>query len=85
MTDSMLTRMAIASHNFFRLKYTLLPPWDELPPEAQATGVEHAKALLGAMDPMTDAMNDVWWDQEPSERTPEFLWPRLLAAAAAGK
>lgn len=80
----MLTRMAIASHNFFRLKYTLLPPWDELPPEAQATGVEHAKVLLEAAREPTGGMN-VAAAELPYASPPDDYYRAMIDAAAAGK
>lgn len=53
---NLIEKAARASHDFFRTKYTLLPPWDELPPSAQDLARDHITAVLVSVREPTDEM-----------------------------
>lgn len=93
---SMLDQVAKASHDFFRTQYTLLPPWDELPPEAQNLGRQHVAAILTAMRDPTESMTIAGGEQiDFDEFSPDatqfmrrqatYCWNRMIDAGLAGK
>lgn len=55
---NLIEKAARASHEFFRPIYKL-PPWEEIPKDAQSMALQHAKAVLSAIREPTMGMISV--------------------------
>lgn len=56
---TLIEAMAKASHEFFRGVYAGLPPFEDLPLDARSVTLQHAKAILAAMEPPPAAIQTV--------------------------
>lgn len=78
---TLIETAAKASHDYFRNKYTLLPPWDELPPEAHATAKASIRAIFEAIKTPTDAMLNAAWPESKAPIDRAVLWTKFVQAA----
>lgn len=91
MSESMVERVARASHEFFRPLYKL-PPWEDIPDTHKSVGLQHARALLATMRESTPGMwpaggrtqpVEPWNDLEP-EMWARIQWAAMIDAALSG-
>lgn len=90
---SMIEQVARASHAFFQPIYKL-PPWEQIPPDAQSLALQHAKACIAAMREPPESMKKF---DTPSGDVinfdamchycggHKFAWESMIDAAVAGQ